>query len=144
MTRFRKRGFKMNKRTILLDYGDNSELFESYTELKLKLIENGYDVKPLINKRNRCSKITDNYIKYSLWELMNNPASFVVSILWKTKSLNEKKYIVISENSKILNAFKIYNINTCLLCRFSDKEYELYSTFSSPKFEKVKEKIKSN
>ena len=134
----------MNKRTILLDYGDDSDFFDSYMELELKLKEFGYEVKPLINKRNRSNKITDDYIKYSLWDLINNPASLVVKILWRTKSLNEKKYIVISENSKILNAFKIYYINTCMLCRFSEFDYELYSTFNSPKFEKVKEKIKSN
>ncbi|MBP3766337.1 MAG: hypothetical protein J6G98_04075 [Bacilli bacterium] len=134
----------MNTRTILLDYGEDSDLFESYTELKLKLIENGYDVKPIINKKNRCSKVTESYIKYDLWELVNSPSNFVKKILWQAKSLNEKKYIVISENSKVLNAFKIYKIDTCMLCRFSKLDYELYSTFSSPKFEKVKEKIKSN
>lgn len=134
----------MNNRSIILDYGINKELFESYEELKMKLVDNGYNVYSLINKQNRSKGITNDFIKYSTYNLISKPTDVVIKTLWKTNSLKSNKFIVISENAKILNAFKIYKIHTCMLVRYNETEYDLLSTFESPTFEKTKNKIKSN
>ena len=118
--------------------------FSFYDDLKMKLVNEGYMVYSMINKKNRSKGVTNDFIKYSLWDLINRPTDVVIKTLWRSAGLNEKKYIVISENSKLLNAFKIYKMDTCMLVRFDEYNFELLSTFDSPTFENAKTKIKSN
>ena len=132
------------KNIILLDFGSDPDTFLSYYDLYRKLKDNKYIVRPLINKRNRCNLVTDEVIKYDSKIAKYKSAEFVKKTLWHTGCLNTDRYIIISEDTHVLNAFRGYKMNTCMLVRFSEDEYELYSTFYSPKFEKVKEKIKSN
>ena len=133
----------MKSRIIILDYGKDANSFLFYCKLHLKLEENGYIVKAMINKKNK-SEIPEHFIKYSEYDLVNHPYDFVKSSFWQTGCLNPNRYIIISENGEVLTAYRRCKLNTCMLVRFNELEYELYSTFKSPKFEKVKEKIKSN
>ncbi len=135
---------RVRKNIILLDFGNDPDVFLANYNLYRELKNNNYIVKPMVNKKNKCNLVTDEFIKYDSYLVKQKSSEFVKKVLWNTGCLNTDRYIIISEDNDVLTAFRVYKMNTCMLVRFSEEEYELYSTFDSPKFEKVKKNLKSN